>query len=157
MEESFIEIVFCTVDSQHQGGGYGRLAMNYLRTVIQYSELYDLLTCADNEAVMYFKKQGFNDKAIMMDPRRCVGRIKDYDKITQVHCHIYPEVDSLNFPTALDRQLEFLEDRIGKRIHRPPFDLADRWLPFAEAPSFLNRSLPQVIQETDCGELYPEE
>lgn len=156
-EERFIEIVFCAVDSALQSRGCGRLLMNFLKYVIQYSEIYDMLACADNEAVVYFKKLGFNDKAINIDPKRWVGRIKDYDKVTLVHSKIYPEVDYMHFPESLKRQMDFLEDRIGRRVHGPLFDLADRWVPFKHAPSFLNRPLPDVIALTDCGELREEE
>jgi histone acetyltransferase len=97
-EERFIEIAFCAVDSTLQSRGCGRLLMNFLKYVIQYSEIYNMLACADNEAVIYFKKLGFNDKAITIDPKRWVGRIKDYDKVTLVHSKIYPEVDYMHFP-----------------------------------------------------------
>jgi histone acetyltransferase len=43
-----------------------------------------------------------------MDPQRWVGRIKDYDKIALMHCHIYPEIDCMNFQNAVDRQTGFL-------------------------------------------------
>jgi histone acetyltransferase len=52
-EELFIEIVFLAVDFSFQPG---RLFMNYLKAIIQTQELFDILTCADNEAVGFFRK-----------------------------------------------------------------------------------------------------
>jgi histone acetyltransferase len=156
-EESFIEIVFMAVLSIHQMCGYGRLVMNSLKTFIQGQELYDLLTCADNDAVGFFRKQGFNDKAIHMDPNRWVGRIKDYDKITLMHCHIWPEVDYLHFQRTLDEEIRFAESHLGKRFHQGLFDLADIWLPFPQAPTYLNIPLPEVMRLTDVGDPRPED
>jgi histone acetyltransferase len=119
--------------------------MNYLKSVIQTDELFDLLTCADNDAVGFFKKQGFNDKAIHMDPKRWQGRIKDYDKITLVHCHIYPEVDYMNFQLASARQLAFLESHLGKRVYPALFNEQDIWRPYKHAPTYLSLPLTDVM------------
>jgi histone acetyltransferase len=149
--ERFIEIVFLAVDQARQMGGYGRLLMNSLKTYAQAQELYDFLTCADNEAVGFFKKQGFSDKAINMDQKRWVGRIKDYDKVKLMHCQIYPEVAYLHFQKTLAKQIEFLESRLGKRFHSGLFKSSDIWTPFPQAPSFLCKSMPAVIKLTDGG------
>lgn len=112
-EEQFIEIVFCAVDSTFQTRGYGRLVMNYLKLYLQNMEIYDLLTCADNEAVTYFRKQGFNKHEILINPSRWVGCIKDYDGITLVHCKIRPDVDYLHFPISLRKQQIIFEQKTG--------------------------------------------
>ena len=147
--ENFIEIVFCAVESTLQSRGYGRLAMNYLKSVIQIEKIYDILTCADNEAVVYFKKQGFNDKQINMDPKRWVGRIKDYEGVTLVHCKIYPDVDYMNFMTTINNQIAFLEQSIGKINFPPFFKPTDKFTPYPQKPAFLNKHLPDVIDITD--------
>jgi histone acetyltransferase len=125
-EQKFIEIVFCAVDSNLQARGYGRLVMAFLKSVIQAKGLYDILTCADNDAVGYFKKQGFTEKEIRMEPERWIGYIKDYDWVTLVHCPIHPEIDYLGFnERVLGRQLEWLEQKSGIRvvgIEIPEFD-----------------------------------
>ena len=112
-EEEFVEIAFCAVDGQYQAGGYGRLVMNHLKLAIQTYKIYDLITCADNEAVVFFKKQGFNAKEILMDPKRWVGCIKDYEGITLVHCHIYEDVDYYQFPKVLKTQINSLSKLTG--------------------------------------------
>lgn len=155
--EEFIEIVFCAVDSSFQQRGYGRFVMNYLKSVVLTMDIFDILTCADNEAVEYFKKQGFNDKAINMDPKRWVGRIKDYEGVTLVHCRIYGEVDYMNFPSVIQKQIAHAEERIGKRMHPGLFTADERWIPFPQAPTFLNKKLPWLLDYTDCGPRRQEE
>ena len=90
-------------------------------------EIYDLLTCADNEAVTYFRKQGFNKHEILINPSRWVGCIKDYDGITLVHCKIRPDVDYLHFPKCLRKQQIIFEQKTGVILtanqHNPLFSL----------------------------------
>ncbi|KAH0790375.1 acetyltransferase, GNAT family protein [Histomonas meleagridis] len=144
--EMFLEIAFCAVSTELQSSGYGRLAMNYLKTVLQAEEFYDILTCADNEAVVFFKKQGFNNKLIDMDPARWVGRIKDYNFVTLVHCHLYPDVDYMKFNETIADQIKSVEDLTGKRLHSPLFQ-ASYWIPFAQSPTFYNMHLYDLTSE----------
>lgn len=147
-QEEFIEIAFCGVDSNKQLAGVGHLLMNYLKSVIQIEEFYDLITCADNEAVGYFKKQGFSLQ-IRMEPQRWVGRIKDYHGVTLVHCQINPEVDYQHFNEAIQKQINFSEKVVGKRLHQPYFTEGDKFLPYPQKPSFLNQNLVDLIKDTD--------
>lgn len=152
-EEKFIEIAFCAVDSTLQGGGYGRLAMNYLKSHLLYIQIFDIMTCADNDAVTYFKKQGFNDKQILLDPKRWVGRIKDYEGVTLVHCPIDPIIDYMNFNYALNQQIKLISQLTGSHFktntlyskHKPLFPLA---------PYLTSIPLSQVYKFT---ELHPTE
>jgi hypothetical protein len=41
--------------------------MNWLKFIMQWIEIFDILAYADNEAVIYLKKQGFNNKEIKVD------------------------------------------------------------------------------------------
>jgi histone acetyltransferase len=152
-EQAFIEIVFLAVEMTLQDQGYGRLVMSYLKSVIQARNVYDMLTCADNDAVGYFKKQGFNSQAIRMDPERWVGYIKDYDGVTLMHCLIHPEIDYLTFSeTVLPKQLKELERRTGLMISKPikEFELDIPSLPHAvyhlslPLPAILKRSAPRL-------------
>jgi histone acetyltransferase len=153
-EQKFIEIVFCAVNSNLQGGGYGRLVMAFLKTVIQAKGLYDILTCADNDAVGSFKKQGFNEKEIRMEPDRWIGYIKDYDWVTLVHCPISPELDYLNFSEdVLGKQLRWLEQKVGIHVVSkaiPEFDPSLPGLPHGVynlsvgLPMLLSRYAPHL-------------
>jgi histone acetyltransferase len=149
IREQFLEIVFLCVESAYQARGYGRLLMNYLKFYLQHIEIFDILTCADNEAVTYFRKQGFNKHEILMDPKRWVGCIKDYEGITLVHCRLRPDVDYLRFATILKEQRDLLRDRTGMGA----FEMGDRLVPFLvpfpQSPVFVNVSIPAVLDRYD--------
>lgn len=141
IDNRFIEIVFCAVDANSQALGYGRLIMNFQKTYIQVYEIYDMLTCADNDAVTYFKKQGFNEKEIRMHPHRWIGCIKDYDFVTLVHCKVYPDIDYLNFPKYLAQQFNALTAKTGIKSLQAPPDFEPPWLSHPLAPVILNDNL----------------
>ena len=152
-EQKFIEIVFLAVDMTYQLNGYGRLLMNFLKNVNQAREMYDILTCADNDAVNYFKKQGFNKKEIRMNPERWVGYIKDYNGVTLVHCKIHPEIDYMNFQDhVLNVQLKELEKKTGFHISKAIDEFARETPVLPDAvvntslplPLIFERSIPNV-------------
>ena len=142
--EEFVEVVFLAVDSKSQAKGYGRLVMNYLKFSVQAYRFLDILACADNEAVTFFKKLGFNDKTINMDPNRWVKRIKDYEGVTLVHCKIDEEVDYLNMHKTVKEQLSFVQDILGNHFVVPPDTLASPFRKFPESPTFVCYSLKDI-------------
>ena len=148
-KEEFIEIVFLAVETRLQSKGYGRLVMNYLKSLMQIYPYHDILACADNEAVDYFRKQGFNDKGIFMDPSRWVGRIKDYDQVTLVHCKIHPDIDYMNFHNIIDEQILFLEKIIGKHFFEAPNEIKNSFLTFKKAPTFISIPYSKIIDITN--------
>jgi histone acetyltransferase len=62
-----------------------------------------------------------------------------------MYCQVYPEIDYFNFPQALDKQMEFLQEQVGKRCFKGVFPKEDIWLPYPSAPHFLNRPLPELV------------
>ena len=142
--EKFVEVVFLSVDSKYQSKGYGRLVMNYLKSCIQVYPFYDIIACADNDAVTFFKKLGFNDKSIMMDPARWVKRIKDYEGITLVHCKIHKDIDYLNFRETVKEQIKFVESIIGKHFITPPDAIKEPYKRFPEAPTLVSLPLRKI-------------
>ena len=85
--------------------------MDFLKCYVQNIGIFDIITCADNEAVTYFQKQGFNKHEILMDPKRWVGCIKDYDGITLVHCHLRDDIVYPKYTKGLQKQIEYLKRR----------------------------------------------
>jgi histone acetyltransferase len=150
-DEKFTEIAFLAVDSALARKGYGRVLMQYLKTVLQSVEIYDILTCADNQALQYFKKQGFNDRDIMMDPQRYVGRLKEYTQVTLVHCQIVPHMDYIRFATIFEEIIKFTEARIGTHCRPPIFDKSLIWTPTPQSPTFVSMPLPELIRRTELG------
>ncbi|EAY04734.1 acetyltransferase, GNAT family protein [Trichomonas vaginalis G3] len=122
---NFLEIIFVSVLSEYQSGGYGRLIMNYLKQLMQSIECYDAITCADNDAVKYFCKQGFNTEKILMNPNRWIGRIKDYNGVTTSYLHVDPYINYYTFNREVRLQMKSLENRYGKRFHIIPPELLD--------------------------------
>lgn len=58
--QAFAEVVFCAVSAEHQVRGYGARIMNQLMEHLKKEGITHLLTYADNHAIGYFRKQGFN-------------------------------------------------------------------------------------------------
>jgi histone acetyltransferase len=146
MKEEFLEIVFLCVESAYQARGYGRLLMNHLKHYLQHLEIFDILTCADNDAVTYFRKQGFNRHEILMDPARWIGCIKDYEGVTLVHCRIRPDVDYIRFASILREQQEFLKARTGMGSFDPGEKLVPSFVPFKQSPAFVNVPIPEILE-----------
>lgn len=150
-EERFVEIAFCAVDYEFQARGYGRLLMDFLKCHVQCAGILDIITCADNEAVTYFQKQGFNRHEILMDPARWVGCIKDYEGITLVHCRLRSDVVYPKFSSALQAQISALRARAGAGAALPPVECG--FVPFAQAPLMGNVPLPALLSR--CGAAPP--
>ncbi|KID81035.1 histone acetyltransferase GCN5 [Metarhizium guizhouense ARSEF 977] len=66
----FAEIVFCAVSADRQVKGYGAHLMSHLKDYVKASsDIMHFLTCADNSAIGYFKKQGFT-KEIALEKKK---------------------------------------------------------------------------------------
>ena len=60
------EVVFLAISAEYQIKGHGSLLMSELKALLQSRDMLVMMTCADNLALGYFKKQGF-DKQITVD------------------------------------------------------------------------------------------
>jgi histone acetyltransferase len=59
-DQKFIEIAFLAISSLEQVKGFGTRLMNKLKDHCKTHNLEYFLTYADNNAIGYFKKQGFS-------------------------------------------------------------------------------------------------
>lgn len=83
--------------------GYGTRLMNKLKTHSQSVDIEYFLTYADNNAIGYFRKQGFSNSPKM--PRsRWRGYIKDYDGGTLMECYINKTIDFNNIYYDVKKQ-----------------------------------------------------
>ena len=82
-QQKFAEIVFLAITTQEQVKGYGSRLMNKLKDHALKTELHYFLTYADNNAIEYFRKQGFNKEPNLPQPR-WKGYIKDYNGSTMM-------------------------------------------------------------------------
>eukprot|EP00038_Savillea_parva_P010621 m.191540 g.191540 ORF g.191540 m.191540 type:complete len:1007 (+) comp18375_c0_seq1:116-3136(+) len=113
-ECGFLEIVFCAVASHEQVKGYGTYLMNNLKAYACKNGCYNFFTYADNDAIGYFKKQGFTMN-ITLPKRSTHGYIKDYDGGTQMQCVLHPGVDYLRLPQMIEHQKVVLMQAIQQR------------------------------------------
>ena len=91
-EQGFAEIVFCAITHDHKCKGYGTRLMNHLKEWCRQNEIYHLLTCADNNAVGYFRKAGFSQQ-IVLPEEIYVGYIKDYFYTTLMECVLRVDIN----------------------------------------------------------------
>lgn len=110
-EQKFAEIAFLAISHTDQVRGYGTRLMAQTKERAKQLQLTHLLTCADNNAVPYFKKQGFS-KTITLPFDRWQGFIKDYDGVTLMECVLHPKVNYLNIPMLLKAQKMALVEKM---------------------------------------------
>lgn len=151
-EQEFGEIAFLAISHTEQVRGYGTRLMAQTKERAKRIGLTHLLTCADNNAVPYFKKQGFSKK-ITLPFERWQGYIKDYDGVTLMECVLHPKVDYLNIPMLLKAQkmslVEKLKEISNSHIVFPGIDVtARRGLKIEEIPG-----LKEVGWKKDKGGL----
>lgn len=110
-DQKFAEIAFLAISHTQQVRGYGTRLMAQTKERAKKLGLTHLLTCADNNAVPYFKKQGFSKK-ITLPFDRWQGYIKDYDGVTLMECILHPRVDYRNIPMLLKAQKMALVEKL---------------------------------------------
>eukprot|EP00826_Nyctotherus_ovalis_P045259 TRINITY_DN4989_c0_g1_i4.p1 TRINITY_DN4989_c0_g1~~TRINITY_DN4989_c0_g1_i4.p1 ORF type:complete len:224 (-),score=76.49 TRINITY_DN4989_c0_g1_i4:208-879(-) len=109
----FVEIAFLAITSLEQVKGYGTRLMNKLKAYLQTRKLKYMLTYADNNAIGYFKKQGFS--TIPRMPKHLwLGYIKDYDSGTLMDCYLNPNIDYDNISRDLDNQKAVLLETVKR-------------------------------------------
>nr|WEU54103.1 GCN5 [Neoporphyra haitanensis] len=110
-DQRFAEVAFLAISQTGQERGYGTRLMAHVKERAKRCGLTHLLTCADNNAVPYFKKQGFSKK-ITLPFELWQGRIKDYEGVLLMECKLHPQVDYLNVPLLLKAQKCALAEKL---------------------------------------------
>lgn len=91
-DQKFAEIVFLAITTTEQVKGYGTRLMNKLKHHAIEQNINYFLTYADNNAIEYFRKQGFQKYLAggerFMNETRWKGYIKDYNGSTMMQCSI---------------------------------------------------------------------
>ncbi|XP_072990109.1 histone acetyltransferase GCN5-like [Typha latifolia] len=110
--QKFGEIAFCAITSDEQVKGYGTRLMNHLKQHARDVDgLTHFLTYADNNAVIYFIKQGFT-KEITLEKERWLGYIKDYDGGILMECKIFPKLPYTDLATMIRKQRQAIDEKI---------------------------------------------
>jgi len=107
-EKHFIEIAFLAISSLEQVKGFGTRLMNKLKDHCKKDGYQYFLTYADNNAIGYFKKQGFH-KNLKMPMEQWKDYIKDYDGGTLMEAEIDPKIDYSNLSEILKQQKKCIE------------------------------------------------
>eukprot|EP00188_Purpureofilum_apyrenoidigerum_P002655 Plantae.Rhodophyta-Purpureofilum_apyrenoidigerum.ctg27174.p1 GENE.Plantae.Rhodophyta-Purpureofilum_apyrenoidigerum.ctg27174~~Plantae.Rhodophyta-Purpureofilum_apyrenoidigerum.ctg27174.p1 ORF type:complete len:467 (-),score=107.78 Plantae.Rhodophyta-Purpureofilum_apyrenoidigerum.ctg27174:137-1537(-) len=160
VKQSFAEIAFLAISHLEQIRGYGTRLMAQTKTRAKELGLTTLLTCADNNAVPYFKKQGFSKK-ITLPPDLWKGYIKDYEGVTLMECRLHMKVDYLRIPMMIKAQKMCLTEKLkevsNSHIVYPGLDAKKRkGMPIEEIPGYaeiLNRK--RSAKEAQNGEMQP--
>lgn len=151
----FAEIAFLAITSLEQVKGYGTRLMNKLKAHLQKKEMQYLLTYADNNAIGYFKKQGFS--TIPRIPKHLWnGYIKDYDGGTLMDCCLNPVIDYNDIYTDLKKQKAAVLEAVKKtyflkRYKGLTFDSHE----LEASPSSKKKKLDTLIVEEKKGEERP--
>jgi len=103
LENKFVEIAFLAISSLEQVKGFGTRLMNKLKDHCKKEGIRYFLTYADNNAIGYFKKQGFH-KNIKMSKEQYREYIKDYDGGTLMEAEIENKIDYSNLSEILKQQ-----------------------------------------------------
>ncbi|KAL1116884.1 hypothetical protein AAG570_005353 [Ranatra chinensis] len=88
--------------------------MNHLKEYHIRIDIYHFLAFADEFAIGYFRKQGFN-KDIKLDSAIYQGFIKDYDGATLMHCQLNPRIVYTELSAVTRKQKEILKRLLEQR------------------------------------------
>lgn len=102
-EQGFSEIAFLAIVSEAQVQGFGTRLMNRLKKEMTNRGIEFLMTCADNLAIQYFKKQGFSE-TVQIPSEIWKGYLKDYDGSTLMECLINPTIDYSEISSQIQAQ-----------------------------------------------------
>lgn len=107
LEEKFIEIAFLAISHLEQVKGYGTRLMNRLKDHCRENGIEYFLTYADNNAIGYFRKQGFSN-CIKQKTETWKDLIKDYDGGTLMEAYVNPKIIYSQLSETLVKQKDFL-------------------------------------------------
>ena len=96
--------------------GFGTRLMNKLKDHCKKDGYKYFLTYADNNAIGYFKKQGFH-KNLKMPSEQWKDYIKDYDGGTLMEAEIDPKIDYSNLSEILKEQKKCIEKYSKKYLN----------------------------------------
>eukprot|EP01013_Petalomonas_cantuscygni_P018595 TRINITY_DN36055_c0_g1_i1.p1 TRINITY_DN36055_c0_g1~~TRINITY_DN36055_c0_g1_i1.p1 ORF type:complete len:331 (-),score=54.70 TRINITY_DN36055_c0_g1_i1:215-1207(-) len=94
-ELGFVEIAFVAVNNERASRGIGGAMMSRLKEWMRRRRIYHILTCADNDAVGFFRKQGYHD-LIVLRKESYVGIIKEYQRVVLMECILHPSINYLH-------------------------------------------------------------
>lgn len=114
--QNFAEIAFLAITADEQIKGFGTRLMNKLKEEMQKRGVHFLTTYADNLAIGYFKKQGFQ-KNIQVPREISTGYLKDYDGSTMMECLIDPCVSYSEISGEIKDQKKYIIEYVKSLVN----------------------------------------
>lgn len=125
---AFVEVAFCAVRCGMEARGYGSAVLAHLKEYARHRDIVHLLTMADNNAIVFFRKQGFSTDLTLRE-RQWKGYVKEYEGVTLMECLLHRQVDYRDGGKAvLARQRAALQARVDAlRQDAVPREGLDLW------------------------------
>nr|UXY87823.1 HAT [Cryptomonas curvata] len=87
-KQQIMELVFFSIVTSEQMKGYGKILMSFLKEKAKSDSIKIIITCADNNAVKYFLKQGFS-QIITSPVFTWAGNLSDYYDVKLMECLLF--------------------------------------------------------------------
>eukprot|EP00993_Chasmostoma_nieuportense_P001627 NODE_2491_length_1163_cov_26.845560_g2374_i0.p1 GENE.NODE_2491_length_1163_cov_26.845560_g2374_i0~~NODE_2491_length_1163_cov_26.845560_g2374_i0.p1 ORF type:complete len:331 (+),score=94.45 NODE_2491_length_1163_cov_26.845560_g2374_i0:89-1081(+) len=116
-QKGFVEIVFCAITHELRFKGYGMRLMNHMKEYCRFRSHFHLLTCADNNAIGFFRKAGFTN--VTLPPESYAGYIKDYSHTTLMECVLSPDFNNLTLLQTIKHQRGMVYRKMQEVTKRP--------------------------------------
>ena len=109
-----VELVFLAVLTEEQANGFASKLLNHFKMQMVKEGNLAIMTYADNQAVSFFRKFGFNQK-ILIPQQVYVYYIKDYESATLMECFLDNRIDYANLKGIIDNWKREVINRIKLR------------------------------------------
>lgn len=156
------EIVFFAISNDFKTRGYGTQMMRVFKTHMQTIGVTDIYTYADNNAKIFFNRNGFSFYSHLPDTV-WKGKIKDYNDATLLSAHVYPNFDYMKTDAILNAQIKEIEKNLGKTLIRrvnkfPLSEYSGITIGKRIAPNVLDnmKAALQKIREIPTSDLFSE-
>mmetsp|Transcript_26631 Transcript_26631/g.54259 ORF Transcript_26631/g.54259 Transcript_26631/m.54259 type:complete len:304 (-) Transcript_26631:1587-2498(-) len=109
-DKQIFELVFFAIATEEQGKGLGKHLLVFLKEHFKNIKGKYIITCADNNAVRFFLKQGFSN--IISAPNFLwAAYVRDYEETTLMECVLNPSISYRHIPVSIIfRNLSFLNN-----------------------------------------------
>ncbi|CDW72090.1 histone acetyltransferase [Stylonychia lemnae] len=162
--DNFIELVYFCIDKTQQGQvriikldndiiqGLGNELMDHLKAYAQKEDISYIIAYADNNAIQFFKKQGFIHE-ISLPKTQYMNLIEHFVGAQLMGFKIIPELDYLNLKSVLQRQVVVLAEALKNLL-----PLNQLYLPYyidEEQRQDIVDSLDPTFESSDLIEVKP--
>jgi histone acetyltransferase len=124
-QQQLLELVFFAIKTKEQIKGYGTFLILVLKNYANFLGLKFIITCADNNAMHFFFKQGFSP-FITLPSFFWSGFVRDYIDIVLMEFVIFSKFNYLNVLYLILSQKIFLNSQIKNLIGKNNLKIAKK-------------------------------